>query len=64
MNVEKRIIFIAVPVRPNRGPDGTRSSTGSIAATAVAVPAAYALRWRRADELYALRVTERHARYV
>ena len=64
MNVEKRIIFIAVPVRPNRGPDGTRSSTGSIAATAVAVPAAYALRWRRADELCVVCATESHTAHL
>ena len=48
-----------MPVRPNRGPDGTRPSTGSIPATAVAVAAACARDSRRAHELCALRVNER-----
>ena len=49
-----------MPVRPTRGPDGTRPSTGSIAATAVAVGAACALRRRRADELCVVCATESH----
>ena len=50
----------AVPVGPNHGPDGTRPSSDTSPATAVAVGVTCAPESRRAHELCALGMTERH----
>ena len=63
MNVEKRVIYIAVPGRPSRRPDGTRPSTDIMSACALAVGAARALDARREHELCALRDTERDKKH-
>jgi len=50
MKVEIRFSGPAVPVWPSHGPDGTRPSSDTSAATAVAVGVASALDGRREDE--------------